>query len=289
MLLKERNSCKRREMAAESCKSDETQRGTLLSYDELPEWYRRDNNQWILHHYRHISNSVGASFRSWCYLHNETINIYSHLVPAIIFLFGEWRISQHLTASHPEVTNADLVALSMFMLPATVCYTFSALYHTLMNHSCAMNQFCHRLDMLGIGIFIVGDIVLGIYLIFWCETTPRNLYWFMVSQSSLPVLFLLQDQSAIKADIVFVRQQIGLFGAFTIITNVGLNLQSHEYRTLRTLAFVATGTSVMAPLIHGLYMFGLDSMNKKAFTHTLVAKIGCLLPGTVLYAVSPRF
>ena len=44
--------------------------------------------------------------------------------------------------------------------------------------------------------------------------------------------------------------------------------------------------SVVAPLIHGLDMFGLDLMNKKAFAHTLVAKIGCLLPGTVLYAVS---
>jgi adiponectin receptor len=150
-------------------------------------------NQWILHHYRPITNSVGASFRSWCYFHNETINIYSHLVPAIVFLFAEWYVLQHLTTSHPEATNADLVALSMFMLPATICWASSAVYHTLMNHSCAMNQFCHRLDMLGIGIFIVGDIVLGVYLIFRCETTPRNLYWFMVSQSPLLGLFSLQD------------------------------------------------------------------------------------------------
>jgi hypothetical protein len=58
---------------------------------------------------------------------------------------------------------------------------------------------------------------------------------------------------------------------------------------VRTLAFVATCTSVVAPLIHGLDMFGLDLMNKKAFTYTLVAKIGCLLPGTALYAVSLTF
>jgi len=43
---------------------------------------------------------------------------------------------------------------------------------------------------------------------------------------------------------------------------------------------------VLAPLIHGIRIFGLDLMKKKAFTYTLVAKIGCLLPGTVLYAVS---
>lgn len=55
---------------------------------------------------------------------------------------------------------------------------------------------------------------------------------------------------------------------------------------MRTLAFVATGMSVVAPLIHGLDIFGLDLMNKKAFTYTMVAKIGCLLSGTGLYAVS---
>lgn len=58
---------------------------------------------------------------------------------------------------------------------------------------------------------------------------------------------------------------------------------------MRTLAFVATGMSVVAPLIHGLDIFGLDLMNKKAFTYTMVAKVGCLLSGTGLYAVSLPF
>ena len=52
---------------------------------------------------------------------------------------------------------------------------------------------------------------------------------------------------------------------------------------------MATGMSVVAPLVHGISVFGLDLMNKKAFTYTLVAKIGCLLSGTVLYAVSLPF
>ena len=37
-----------------------------------------------------------------------------------------------------------------------------------------------------------------------------------------------------------------------------------------------------APLIHGLSISGLELMNKKALTHTLWAKIGCLLGGTAL-------
>lgn len=163
--------------------SAEARRGrqALLSFDEMPEWFQHDNNQWILHSYRPISGSVRASFRSWWYLHNETVNIYTHLIPAIVFLLGEWFILQYLASKYSRVTSADFLAFSSFILTATICYGFSAVYHTLMNHSCSVDHFCHRLDMLGISIFIVGDIVLGIYLIFWCETTLRNIYWSMVS------------------------------------------------------------------------------------------------------------
>jgi adiponectin receptor len=69
--------------------------------------------------------------------------------------------------------------------------------------------------------------------------------------------------------------------------NMHPKLQGHKYRSMRTAAFVATGMSVVAPLIHGLAIFGLDLMNKKAFTYTMVARVP-LLSGTALYAVCLR-
>ncbi|KAH7031020.1 hemolysin-III related-domain-containing protein [Microdochium trichocladiopsis] len=236
---------------------DETGRPALVSFDEMPGWFRLDNNQWVLHGYRPLSGSLRASFRSWWYLHNETVNIYSHLIPAIVLLPGEWYILQYLASKYSRITSTDIITFSFFILTAIICYTFSALYHTLMNHSYEVNYFYHRLDMLGIGIFIVGDIILGVHIIFRCETTLRNIYWSM----------------------------IGVFGVSTIIANTYPKLQSYEYRSIRTLAFVATGMSAAVPLIHGLNMFGLDLMNKKAFTYTMVAKVGCLLPGTGLYII----
>lgn len=49
--------------------------------------------------------------------------------------------------------------------------------------------------------------------------------------------------------------------------------------------FVATGLSGIAPLIHGLIVFGMSQMMRKAFPYIL-AKAGCLLSGTAFYAVS---
>ena len=155
----------------------------LLSFDDMPEWFRRESNRWILHGYRPISGSAHASFCSWLYIHNESVNIYSHLIPAVFFLLGEWYILQYLAGRYSGVTIADFIAFSIFMLTAVICLSLSATYHTLLNHSQYVEHFCLRLDMLGIVIFILGDLILGIYMVFWCEPLPRNTYWSMVSSS----------------------------------------------------------------------------------------------------------
>lgn len=156
-------------------------RSLLLPLDEMPKWFQRGSNPWILNGYRPISGSAPVSFKSWLYIHNESVNIYSHLIPAISFLLGERYLHQYLVSRSSGITNGDSIAFSIFMLTAGTCLSLSATYHTLMNHSRQMEHFCLRLDMLGILVFILGDLVLGIYLVFWCEPLQRNIYWFMVS------------------------------------------------------------------------------------------------------------
>jgi adiponectin receptor len=162
-------------------KAGKGERLVLLSFDDMPEWFRRESNKWILHGYRPISGSVHASFCSWSYIHNESVNIYSHLIPAVFFLLGEWYINQYLASRYSGVTSADFIAFSIFMLTAATCLSLSATYHTLINHSQNVEHLCLRLDMLGVVIFIMGDLVLGIYMVFWCEPLPRNIYWSLVS------------------------------------------------------------------------------------------------------------
>ncbi|KAL5344257.1 hypothetical protein ACLOAV_010761 [Pseudogymnoascus australis] len=238
-------------------KAGKAGRPVLLSFYDMPEWFRRESNQWILYGYRPISGSVHASFCSWFYIHNESVNIYSHLIPAVFFLLGEWYIQQYLASRYSGVTSADFIAFSIFMLTAATCLSLSATYHTLINHSQNVEHLCLRLDMLGVVIFILGDLALGIYMIFWCQHFPRNIYWSL----------------------------IGVFGTSTIFMTMNPKFQGSKYRLFRALMFVATGLSGVAPLIHGLIVFGMSQMMRKAFPYTL-AKAGCLLSGTLFYAVS---
>jgi adiponectin receptor len=63
-------------------------------------------------------------------------------------------------------------------------------------------------------------------------------------------------------------------------------LQGPNYRLFRASVFVAAGMSGVAPLIHGINVFGIAQMMRKAFLYTL-AKDVCLLSGTLFYAVRP--
>lgn len=155
-------------------------RKVLLSFDELPEW--RQDNEYILHGYRPISGSAQVSFRSWLYTHNESVNIYSHLIPAIIFLLGEWYIQVYLLNRYSSLTGADFFIFTFFLLTAIICLGLSTTYHTLMNHSHEVEQLWLRCDLVGIVVLTLGDFVSGIYMVFWCEPLQRKIYWAMVSQ-----------------------------------------------------------------------------------------------------------
>lgn len=151
----------------------------LLSFDELPEWYQ--DNQHIRHGYRPVSGSINTSFMSWGYIHNETINIYSHLIPAVAFILGEWYILQYLHSHYTRVTIADDFIFAFFLLTAALCLGCSTTYHTLINHSHDMEAMWLRFDFVGISLLTFGDFISGIYMIYWCETIQRIFYWAMAS------------------------------------------------------------------------------------------------------------
>ncbi len=56
----------------------------VLDWDDLPRWMQID--PYIRRGYRRELNSFYACLRSLFYLHNELINTWSHLIPALVYL-----------------------------------------------------------------------------------------------------------------------------------------------------------------------------------------------------------
>lgn len=167
---------------------------SLLSFNEIPEWYQ--DNPHIHRGYRPVSGSAATSLASWRYIHNETVNIYSHLVPCAAFLLGEWYILQYLHSRYGAVAVGDDLIFASFLLTAAACLGLSAAYHTLINHSQAVERTWLRLDLVGIVLLTAGDIVSGVYMVFWCEPLQRGIYWAMVGPTACPSSLYLKGEPA---------------------------------------------------------------------------------------------
>ncbi|OTA55836.1 mPR-like GPCR protein [Hypoxylon sp. EC38] len=223
----------------------------LVSYEEIPEWYQ--DNPYVRQGYRPVSHSAKACFSSWIYMHNETMNIYTHLVPAAALLVsGIVYGFAHLQ----DRSSGDAGVVAALLLSAVACLGLSSAYHTLMCHSRQVEAFWLRLDFVGIILLILGSFVSGIYVGFWCETLERKIYWSM----------------------------IGSLSAISIVIVLAPTFQGPRWRTLRLLTFVCTGLSGLAPIIHGIVMFGFEQMMRQSGLPYYLAEGGLFLLGAVVYA-----
>lgn len=150
----------------------------LLHWDDLPHWLQ--DNAYIHTHYRLPSNSFSGSISSLFYLHNETVNVYSHLLPATLSIPTSYFLYQALRLRYGSATLEDLIAFGCFFLGFALCLGMSATYHLISNHSPRVNRLGNQLDYVGIVLLIAGSFVPSVYYGFWCKKELQMGYWTMV-------------------------------------------------------------------------------------------------------------
>lgn len=146
----------------------------LLHFRELPSWF--DANPFILSGYRPESQSWLRCFGSWFYCHNETGNIFSHLIPAVIMALGA--AAGLLGTDHLDTFDSKILAIHL--ATAILCLAVSALYHTGLNHSEPVAHQWLQFDYGGILALILGNFVSGLHFGFYCTPTLKLLYWTLV-------------------------------------------------------------------------------------------------------------
>jgi adiponectin receptor len=172
----------------------------LLAYHELPAWYQ--DNKHILHGYRPESLSTTACLWSWTYLHNESFNIHSHLIPVLaLALFCSQAVSlPQLQQAFPEAQPLDHAVFALLLVSACITLSLSVLYHTMLNHSMAISYLWLRLDYVGILVLTLADFISGIRVGFYCDPRLQKIYWTMVythqppKQNTHPSNFLLSPR-----------------------------------------------------------------------------------------------
>lgn len=143
----------------------------LLARAQLPSW--ADASPFVLSGYRPESNSWINSLASWVYVHNETANIYSHLVPGLLLILA--------TTVNWDLRGVDGAIVALQMAVAILCLFISTFYHTGLNHSEAVAHKMLQLDYVGILILILGNFVSGLHFGFYCDIALRDRYWSLVN------------------------------------------------------------------------------------------------------------
>lgn len=256
-------------------------RAALIHFSELPSWYK--DNPDIHYGYRPVSGSAKACFRSWFYLHNETLNIWTHLMPSLLFIPLAACLQTYIKITYPDTDAIDQLVFTFFFVSAIVCFTLSTLFHTLINCSEKIYDRFQHLDFLGILIFNQGLALSGVFYILYEERILRSVYIGVVCfdphSCALGYLCLFLVS---KADMASV--QIFMLGIFSILVVLNPKFQGVKWRILRLVVFLSCGLSPTVPVIHASIKFGGEKMMSLGLGY-YIGEAALFLFGAALYGV----
>lgn len=217
----------------------------LIQYVDLPDGWR--SNPFVHRGYRFIPiDKWPLIILSLFALHNETLNIHTHLIPGLFWL------RDHL----PRISTSpeDLPSL-IFTSSALLCLFASTVWHTMSGcaHYTGM-VICARMDYVGIGWLISASVGTVVHYGFYCHETPR-------------IVFL--SLCLISALLGTVFPFMEWFDKF-------------EYRLYRVAFFLGMAFSAVAPLAWMARLYGFWEM--VAFINPVFPSIISYLVGLVFYA-----
>ena len=243
--------------------SGSNSKSQLLTWQNLPHW--QQDNHYILRYYRPASYSFKRSIASLLYLHNESVNIHTHLFGTALFLY---LCFYYLPPSAPRkdygqdllpFTEADDIAFSFFYIGAILCLFMSSVFHTICNHSLPIARFANQLDYIGIVALIIGSFIPSVYYGFYCDLLLQKIYWAMILS----------------------------LGSGCALVSLSLKFRTPKWRPFRASVFVALGLSAVFPSLHGLYIYGIQAMEWQIGLSWLVLQGLLYITGAGLYAVCP--
>ncbi|KAL0779875.1 hypothetical protein CaCOL14_004359 [Colletotrichum acutatum] len=126
---------------------------SLLSWEELPEW------------------------QHWTYVHNESVNIYSHIIGAIIFILLPFYIfSDGIPARWNMASTADVVVCTAYTIGVITCFVLSTAFHTLMSHSEPIYLSGIKADFHGVLALMWSSVFPLAHNVFPCSPATRDAY-----------------------------------------------------------------------------------------------------------------
>ncbi|ESK94704.1 hemolysin-iii channel protein izh2 [Moniliophthora roreri MCA 2997] len=236
-------------------------KSTTVSWQHLEEWQK--DNQYILTGYRRVQYHWKGCFESiYGYLHNETVNIHSHLWGGVLYLCMFFIVRPSQLTPH-QATWLDTTLFATFFFSAAFCHFSSALFHTSMCHSQEVESRVHACDYLGIIVLNLGSHYPLLYYGYFCEPEYRMWSIVIITVLGLAAGFVVLDPE------------------YTKPTHIGT----------RTTIFLALGFYSLLPICHWLVIHGATVTLNDTGVKWFLLSGSFYVGGALLYAnrVPERF
>ncbi|KAK9477804.1 hemolysin-III related-domain-containing protein [Lipomyces japonicus] len=230
-------------------------------WDELPAW--RQDNHFITSGYRRETFSFRQCASSLLYLHNESVNIYSHLIGSLFFLIVLGITLNIFLPRYDSTSASDFVVFVIFFIGAVLCLGMSSTYHCLNCHSESVAKFGNRLDYLGIIFLIIGSFV------------PAIFYGLHPIPHYMPIFLALVCGLGTICTVLTLRHEFAL----------------PKWRPFRALMFVVFGLSGVIPMTFAGFKYGFHELVDRTELPLLITEGGLYIAGAAIYAarVPERF
>jgi adiponectin receptor len=191
-------------------------------FEQLPEWRR--GSPFIRYGYRMNIQSLRDVLWSVFHVHNETLNIWTHLFGVAMMVYLGYAA---LTTWLKDAAFVDLACFAAFWIGQTSQMLFSAVFHTCSCWTPDVQTWGARLDYAGIALTIGGSFIQPLYYGFWCRP-----FWAVLYNGGVVSLCV--------------------FATYIIWNPV---YHTKEWQWLRAAVFVVTAVfGAVVPLSHALFL-----------------------------------
>lgn len=226
----------------------------LVHYQELPEW-QQDNDK-ILTGYVRETKSVLKCLDSLSYWNNESVNIYTHLVSAVVyFMMLLFFTDILLIPSFPSTTMTDYIMINFYLLGAFVCLMCSSCFHCFKQHSNSQSDAWSKVDYMGIIGLISCSVISLLYYGYFDHVFYFKLF------SVITVILAMACSACVLSD----------------------RFNTKNMRPLRATFFITFAFSSIIPIITGCFKFGLAEVFHRVQLRFVGWEAFFYLGGAVIY------
>lgn len=201
----------------------------LSNFEQLPKFLA--DNEFVRRGYR-VHFSFKLCLVSLFKLHNETLNVWTHLVGTLMFfvlMIATFVKILPSIAHKRSPIPTDYAVFAVFFFGAHAQMLFSSIYHLFSAHSASVAKWLARLDYMGICLMIVGSYYPPLYYML---------------RSCHPDLMRIHLSA------------ISLLGVLGLIIVTLPKLQGPRFRVFRAIFFVIFGLYIVIPMPHIIYLMG---------------------------------